>query len=101
MKGLSANIYKSTTTSSNGGISSFCDSVVLIGEGLPEIFSAKDNSPLVTVIYRERHNDYIAVPTSFINEGVTGYMFGGSFVYSSDSRFKFGAPIKLFDRLEK
>ena len=33
-------------------------------------------------------------------EGELGPMFGGNFIYSSDSRFPSDSPIKVFDRFE-
>lgn len=40
-----------------------------------------------------------AVPKSILDSGVSS-MFGGNFIYTSDSRFPSDQPIKVFDRVE-
>ena len=46
-----------------------------------------------------RNADY-AVPYSIIKEGVHS-MFGGNFIYTSDSRFPDDRPIPVHDRVER
>jgi hypothetical protein len=116
MKGLLCDIYegKKIGNCSNYGISSKCKWVVLTGEGIPEIFEPNDEHPEVKLIIRDdlklrsghafvnKNNEIkriLAVPLDVLESGKS-YMFGGSFVYCSDSRFPFNAPIHLFDRVE-
>jgi hypothetical protein len=44
--------------------------------------------------------DHIIIPADDMLEGVIGPMFGGTFAYSSDGRFPYGAPIRIHDRFE-
>jgi len=107
MKGLSVSIYenKEHGNSSNHGISKYCDSVIITSEDfeIDEVFEVTENSPEVVIIKREgrMYQDVIAVPRVVLESG-KHYMFGGSFIYSSDSRFNAISklPIKLFDRVE-
>ena len=43
---------------------------------------------------------YCAVPITPTPKGMVGPMFGGNFIYSSDSRFPFPYPIPIHDRYE-
>lgn len=55
--------------------------------------------PVYEVIYRAQWKDYIAVPLNYPT-GKAGPMFGGNFVYTSDSRFPVRHPIPIHDRFE-
>ena len=109
VKGITVSIYtnKAYGTCSNGGVSSTHDSLTITSIkgvynlSVPEIFAPTEKSPETVLIQRPRFNDIIAVPLDILNSG-KHYMFGGSFLYSSDSRFiKISkTPIKLFDRVE-
>ena len=87
-KGLIVNIYKTPLTAgcSNNGVSQFNDSAILIGPGIPEIFEAKENT---LVLRLERGNLPGTVKIVPVNQPPRscGPMFGGAFVYTSDSRF--------------
>ena len=110
MKGLSVSVYRNASNNgydcTNDGISSKHDQFVLIGDGVPEIFTPTEEHPAIRLILRDvgRFGKfYIAAPLDAKFEGTNGgfpYMFGGNFLYSSDSRFPSDAPIKIFDRLE-
>jgi len=105
MKGLILNIYKdSKGDCSNGGISSYCDQVVLVGPEFDEIFDAADDMPAVKLVKREiGDSTYIhAEPVDACPGDKIGYMAGGSFVHSSDSRVRrvLQYPIALHDRAE-
>jgi len=106
-KGLSVSLYKNAEFGecSNGGISSTCNSCIIVSDDfdIVELFEATEESPAVVIVKREGRpfQDIIAVPRD-IFESKKHYMFGGSFIYSSDSRFNdiSKQPIKLFDRVE-
>jgi hypothetical protein len=107
MKGLSVSIYenKEYGSSSNNGISKHCKSCIITSKDfvISELFKATEDSPEVVIIKRDgrMYQDVIAVPRAVLESG-KHYMFGGSFIYSSDSRFNAISklPIKLFDRVE-
>ena len=98
MKGIMVSILedKQIGNCSNNGISSKYSSVLLIGLEIPGNTEIRDNVP--TVILQKR-NEYITCRPCTPPYGV-GYMFGGCFVYSSDSRFPSQYPIPLHDRQE-
>ena len=93
---------------SNKGVSSRCKEVIIvdgINIDLLELsthqIKVSDKSPAVVIINKGSYG-LIAVPLELINDKKQ-YQFGGSFIYSSDSRFTravSNAPIKLFDRVE-
>lgn len=103
IKGLLCDIYKPPYGDcSNGGLSSKCSQVILAGKGIPEIFFPNEEHPLVRL---ERRNlSHMDVPYLTIYPYGMGmdWMFGGCFVYSSDSRFNVISkyPIPLHDRRE-
>lgn len=108
MKGLMASVYCNASgyDCTNGGISSKHDNLVLVGDGVEEIFESRDGMPAIRLILRDvgRFGKFwIAAPLDAKIEGYGAgapYMFGGNFLYCSDSRFPCDAPIKIFDRLE-
>ena len=103
MKGLIASIYRySENDCSNGGISSKVNQVVIVGEGIPEIFEATEKCPAVTIekhIYGFQKGEYVFARPVCIDKG-THCMSGGTFIYTHDSRFPFNHPIALHDRVE-
>ena len=104
-KGLNVNIYKPHYgDSSNGGISSQFDQAVVIDPSMPEIFEADKDSPALKLVRRNIGGSvYIhAEPVDPCPSNQVGYMFGGCFVYTSDSRFRNVCqyPIPLHDRSE-
>lgn len=110
MKGLICDIYKpSTGDFSNFGVSSRFKSVVLTGQGIPEIFEPNENYPEVRLELGGRkghkfvHRDtgaLVRMKAVPVEVGDRWSMFGGCFVYTSDSRFPACSPIHLFDRVE-
>jgi hypothetical protein len=84
----------------NNGITSLVSSVVLIGENDP---IPETPHYVFRAIYCPQFDTWTAVPADgpkLANE--VGPMFGGNFLFSSDSRFRdiFGAPIPAHDRFE-
>lgn len=117
-KGIIVEVFKPAMGDcSNGGFSSYCKELTLVGPGIPEIFEASPERPAVVLKLRwgiggklpvlpagttgEATNPYVhAEPAYPVPAGERGWMFGGCAVYSSDSRFPFDYPIKLHDRAE-
>lgn len=97
-KGMLASIYRSGPGCSNGGISDRVDKVVLVGPNVPRIFEPSADAPEV---HLRNLNGYVsAAPAEAPPEGHTPYMAGGTFIYTSDSRWPGGKPIPLHDRTD-
>lgn len=101
-KGMRVAVYMNALYGgcSNGGVSESHKQVTLVGDGIPEMFDADESAPLVEL--RTRCGNLIAVPVGVDTAGKNGPMFGGAFVWCSDSRFRrvSQAPIPLHDRFE-
>lgn len=112
MKGLLVSVYRKASggmfdgDTTNGGISSKHSNLILVGDGVAEVFEATDNTPAIRLIKRIVFGKefWIAAPLDAeFRPGLSAgspYMFGGNFLYRSDSRFPSDAPIKIFDRKE-
>jgi len=100
MNGLLVRILKTTDYHcTNGGISERVDRAVLTGSGIPEIFAPSPDAPELCFV--ERGTSPYCTPTEKHRVlDRTGWMFGGNFVYSSDSRFPSNQPIAIHDRQE-
>ncbi len=110
-KGLTLSIFKNDGRDfSNGGLSSKANEVTLVGPGVPELFEATEKAP--AVVLKEGPLGTIRVVPLDLAQTNTWVMFGGTFVFTSDSRFgaairaQFGKDrdtsiaLKLFDRVE-
>ena len=110
MKGLICSVFESKAhgNCSANGISSRCKQVTLCpdydakyGMGIPSIFEVSAVAPAVVVrsirISEDREH-FFAVPVELTDTGAA--MFGGSFIYTSDSRFPMEYPLPLHDRVE-
>lgn len=100
-KGLMVWVYKDGCGDcSLNGLSSNVTTMILIGDGIPEIHKPSEKSP---AIYLRMHvGQPIAVPKKVLEDKVWG-MFGGNFLYTSDSRFREVVneyPIRIHDRIE-
>jgi len=107
MKGLTVNIYKSNNSdSSNGGISSQYTEVLLLDENLDGYLDESDAERLSLPIVKLQNNGgYLSAVPVDQPEGdgaAIGPMFGGCFIWSSDSRMRrlSQQPIPLHDRFE-
>lgn len=101
MKGLIVDVYKNSGRDcSNGGISGKVDSVVLVGPGIPLLFEANAERPAVRMLMRTDSGYMLAEPVTGKQENSIGWMDGGTFIYSNDSRFPSDYPIPLHDRQE-
>lgn len=98
-KGIICSILqdKRLGNASNGGLSSKENEVVLTGDGVPEILWWSDRP---TVILKRKGDYVFAVPLCDVPSGHAGWMFGGCFIWSNDSRFPSRYPIPLHDRSE-
>jgi len=95
--GLICHIYRSGLGEcSNGGVSSKTDMVTLVGIGLSP-YEPTAECPAIKLVERNgyAHAEPVEQPV-----GLVGPMFGGTFIYSSDSRFPGKYPIALHDRWE-
>ena len=97
-KGLMVSIYKSEHNCSNGGVSAHHDDAILTGPGVPEIFEPREDMPEVELLTGNLGHGFKVVPK--LHRAGAGPMFGGCFIYTSDSRFPSDAPIALHDRWE-
>jgi len=105
MKGLICYIYKPKHGDcSNGGLSSWADEVTLIDSKINGPFEPTPSRPAVKIIRRTiRGQEYIhAEPMEDCPDNEIGYMMGGCFIYTSDSRMRevLPYPIPLHDRSE-
>jgi hypothetical protein len=94
--GLILEIYRSNYDS-NLNVMNGKKQVVLVGSNMPEIFEASEEMPAIRLVTRKLFGkEYThAEPLEAGN-----YAFGGSFVFTSDSRLReyFDYPIPLHDR---
>jgi hypothetical protein len=109
MKGLIVNVYRAVDgrDCTNGGVSSKHSTLTAISHDPgTAVFEASSQAPAVylgkwmgrVVAIPE---DLPLRPSSSNFAGLEGWMFGGNFIYSSDSRFPGdGHPVPVFDRRE-
>lgn len=109
MKGFSVCVYRSARFGGDcslGGISSKFSVLILLptestrkqGIIVPELLEARDNG--IFLYYRPEFKDMIAAPEGYEDKERNWYMFGGNFIWTSDSRFPAKFPIKIHDRRE-
>jgi hypothetical protein len=104
MKGMIVSVFRDAVgiDCSNRGISSNHENLLLVGDGLPEIFDSAEHTDCPMVVLegiRLGKKTYIhAIPAE--NPNNDWFMFGGNFIYSSDSRFPSDYPIPVHDRVE-
>jgi len=99
MKGLIANVYRAENYNCTNGVTSYCNSVLLVGNGIPELFEA-DGMPVLKVVRRNIvGREHIHAEPIEATRG--NRMFGGNFVYTSDGRFPSPYPIPVHDRVEE
>lgn len=104
-KGLSVSVivHKDMSDSSANGISSKNDSLILIGENgedLDSPFKGDENNTVMLVKRYLSNGIYLHCEPVKKPEGMNGPMFGGNFIYTSDSRFPSKYPIPIHDRFE-
>ena len=99
---LPVNVYRSSMgDSTNNGLTSKKDNLMLVFDGVKSPFKTKEGEDyLVLDTVNVGGKTYtFAVPKSIKDSGKHS-MFGGNFIYTSDSRFPFDNPIKVHDRVE-
>ena len=111
-RGLTADIYTKKQVSmndcSNGGISSKHEitSVVVLGIDDCEIFEVREDRPAVKIVRRSIDGKpyYHAEPIAPPPDGQIGWMDGGSYIATFDSRFSHAvggqSVVSLHDRCE-
>lgn len=99
LSALPVNVYRNKSITN--GITTHKDTVMLVFDGVQSPFSIKhgeDYLVLKTKNVRGKEYKYV-VPRSILDSGDHS-MFGGNFVYSSDSRFPNDYPLPVHDRVE-
>ena len=100
-KGLLSNVYRPVYDCTGGGVTSRVSHVIVVWPDMPDdckVFEPTDNVPLVKLVPHRSYGYTVQPMETPINK--SGPMFGGNFVYSSDSRFPSDHPIHVFDRFE-
>lgn len=101
-KGIHVSVLRSTLGDcTNGGVSSKQDTFLLVGEGIPAVFEARPGEVVLELVKRTLGGqEYLHVQP----KGVPSHrlMFGGNFIFSSDSRFRNVSqyPLAVHDRQE-
>lgn len=103
VSGMSVDVYRGRHDSTNSGLSSKKDSLILATGDLKVEgpFNVKEGEDYL-VLMKGPMNTIRAVPKSLV-DSKAWVMFGGNFCFTSDSRFaklNGGNPIKIFDRVE-
>lgn len=96
MKGLRVNIYRGNYNSPINALEE-AEAATLIDADVVELFEPSDGAPAIRLVRRNLWGEeYIHAEP--MEKG--SYAFGGSFIYSSDSRFREinKYPIPLHDR---
>jgi len=107
-KGITALVYRDAlgTDFSNRGISARAMEVTVIGEGIDPVFAPTPERPAVRLVKNKHFQDATvhAEPVAPAGEPAPWYMFGGTFIFSSDTRFRRAAghygAVPLHDRHE-
>jgi len=101
-KSLIVDVYRDAKgyDSTNNGISSKHDDLFLIGEGVSGPFEAEDDKTVKLVKRNFPFGEYLHVEPLIQPENGKSPMFGGNFIYTSDSRFPSKYPIPVHDRFE-
>lgn len=102
--GVLRNAAHAGADASNGGISARVTRVILVGKGLPQLFEESPDCPAVALI-EDKDGYRTAVPCALKDAGAWTMLkalsvFGGAFIWTSDSRFPNDYPIPLHDRVE-
>jgi len=102
MKGMLVDILKGQYKSTNNGVSSFNTDALLVGDEVAAIFDEDPNRPTLKLVRRNiSGKEYLhAEPIGSPTPGRVGWMAGGNYLYSSDSRFPNAYPIAIHDRQE-
>jgi len=104
IKGMLVFVLKGDSDCTNGGITSKVNKVILVGEGIPEVFTVGEDDVYLKLVKRNLFgSEYIHAEPVGQTKSDVGYMSGGNFIYSCDSRFREHVnkyPIPVHDRSE-
>jgi hypothetical protein len=103
MKGLLVDIYKFPLgVCTNNGISGKVSKAVLTGYVMPQIFEPSDDAPELKIVQRKLFGKIYFHCEPINNPQGNGWMMGGNFVYTSDSRYHYllDYPMPVHDRQE-
>jgi len=102
-KGLLVYIYRCNTFGdcTANGISSKQDRLILVGDGIPEIFDGDETDTVKLIKRNICGREYLHVePITIKPDNSVSAMYGGNFIYSCDNRFPSNYPIPIHDRYE-
>jgi hypothetical protein len=103
MKGMMVWVYRTGKTDcTNQGITSKHDRVMLVGPGVPEVHEVLPDEPVLFLDPRKGWDHPCLTPYAKPKTD-RWVMFGGNFVWSSDSRFRehvSAGPLPVHDRVE-
>ena len=104
LMGMVVSVFKENRLGdcTNHGISSVAQQLTVIGDGIPQMYEPSEDAPGVKIVKRQLfgreyvHCEPLDSPTG------RGWMMGGNFIYSCDSRFREinEYPIPVHDRQE-
>lgn len=104
LKGMMVTVlYNSLGDCTNEGISKGAGSLLLVGEGIPPIFEAREGTRVVKLVRRNLSSGLYIHCEPVAKKHGAGYMMGGNFAYCCDSRFSElinNYPIPIHDRVE-
>jgi len=97
-KGMLVNVLRAKNYNCTNGPSAGYDTLLLVGPGVPEIFEESAHRPTYTLVKQEfgAGEPYLHIQPI---EG-NGYMMGGNFAWTADSRFPNAYPLPIHDRTE-
>ena len=108
--GLIASVYRDAhgQDTTGGGLSSMGANVYVFGDGIQNGTIVRADldgeDPILEIRDNKAGAAYgkVAYPVVDRAEGSVGPMFGGNFVWTSDSRFRveYGGPVPIHDRFE-
>jgi len=103
-KGLLVYVYKNSLGDCTAnGISSKNDRLILVGQGVDcKVFNGDETNTVEILTKNVGGKEYVyCAPIGEKPKNMNGPMFGGNFIYSSDSRFPSKQPIPIHDRYEE
>jgi len=100
-KGMMVYVYKNECLNdcTSKGLTHDKERVILTGKGVVELFEGVENNSDVLEL-NIKDSGYIYAAPLVQPKGMNGPMFGGNFIYTSDSRFPSKYPIPVHDRFE-
>lgn len=106
MKGLLVEVMGHDCTA--GGVTSGKDAAILVGARIPKLFPPHDGEPTLELVapsptlgYRLVMRNGNAMRVLAKPHGKPPGIFGGRWIWSSDSRFPADSPIPVYDRYEQ